>query len=345
MAVDLQHRVGEVGHGLHQGRQDRSGSMFARRLLRCRPTRNGRCRQRGRTSRAREHRRQVDDVRVRDDGRRAAPAALDLAAAPGVRVISASAAGTSTSSWASCRRRSSWCGLRRSWTVKHERLAALAQHRDEVVELLRAHASKPKCRWKTSKSACATHPGSSITGGHHWPGRPVGLARVGVGQADGAAAVERREVADVDVTGGHRGHGEGRGSDLLPGLSKHHEAAYPRVADLTATTTRVGGETGVRAGPARPIGSPGQSSPPHKEFPSCLTSRSSASTPISVRRPRSRRAPRPGSSSATTPTWSPRGWVASSRTWPTSSRTATRSRPWPSTAPTAATSCATRPPT
>ena len=38
-----------------------------------------------------------------------------------------------------------------------------------------------------------------------------------------------------------------------------------------------------------------------------------------------------------------RGAAVTSRTWPTSSVTVTRSRRWPSTPPTAATSCATRP--
>ena len=61
---------------------------------------------------------EVDDVRVRQRREPVAPTARrSPAAAPVVRVTTASAAGTSTSSCSSCRLRSSWCGLRRSCTV------------------------------------------------------------------------------------------------------------------------------------------------------------------------------------------------------------------------------------
>ena len=157
----------------------RIGSMLARRLLRCRPTRKGRCTQRGRTSRAREIVGRsttwgcgttVADRPQRDSISRAAP---------GVSVTTASAAGTSTSSCSSWRRRSVWCGLRRSWTVNTKGLPR--------PRTTRVRASRSSGRTRRSRSAggrrrsrpCvpSRRPASPAATTWHRPAGPAGSGR------------------------------------------------------------------------------------------------------------------------------------------------------------------------
>ena len=147
------------------------GCMPARRLFTCRPMRSSRSRgPRPRAPRMAAARRITSRGTTWGCGTTTASRpqrARISAAAPCVSVISASAAGTRTSRWRSCASRSRWWGLRRSWTVKTSGLPRRRRAATSSSRSAGLRASKPKWRWKTSKSWASTQAASSITGGHH----------------------------------------------------------------------------------------------------------------------------------------------------------------------------------
>ena len=188
------------------GQRAASGSMLARRLLRCSPTRNGRsgaAPAHGAQPRRAAIVGQVDDVGVRHDHGLAAPAALDLAAAPGVSVISASAARHQHVELRVVRGRGRrWCGLRRSCTVKHSGVPRRAQRADELLELARGCGRRSRSAGGTRRSRGLSDPRRARA----WPAATTApAAAAGAARVAGRAAGRRRRRARARGGGRRRG--------------------------------------------------------------------------------------------------------------------------------------------